>query len=158
MYQPTVTTAYQIGISWTAGAYNGGSQVLDYVVSFKEQSAVSYTIFQSGLTQTSVTVTSLTPGTTYRFVVQARNIVGLSVYSAHVDILAAQVPDAPTSLRNQPQVTTADQIGLTWYAPSFDGGSPVTEYIIWYDNATGFAFSILAEGFFATDYVVLNTV
>jgi hypothetical protein len=33
---PGVTTAYQIGISWSEGAYNGGSPVLDYQVSFAE--------------------------------------------------------------------------------------------------------------------------
>jgi hypothetical protein len=41
---PTVTTAYQIGLDWDEGAYNGGSAVLDYRVSYKEQSSTDYLI------------------------------------------------------------------------------------------------------------------
>jgi hypothetical protein len=33
---PSITTAYQIGITWQDGAYNGGTPILDYRVSFKE--------------------------------------------------------------------------------------------------------------------------
>ena len=39
-----VTTAYQIGLDWDEGAYNGGSAVLDYRVSYKEQSNTDYLI------------------------------------------------------------------------------------------------------------------
>ena len=46
---------------------------------------------------TSYTVIGLTTGTTYRFMVLARNALGQSVYSTPVPILAAQIPDAPLS-------------------------------------------------------------
>jgi hypothetical protein len=40
--------------------------------------------------------------------------------------------------------TYANQIGLQWEAPSFDGGSPLIDYQLWYDNASnGVTFSIL---------------
>lgn len=55
----------------------------------------------------SNTVTGLTPGTYYDFVVEARNIKGLSVYSDSVTILAAQIPDSPENLANDPLVTDA---------------------------------------------------
>jgi len=35
-----------------------------------------------------------------------------------------------------PEVTSATQIGLSWIAPVFDGGSPVVDYRVWYDNAS----------------------
>jgi hypothetical protein len=56
-------------------------------------------------------------------VVKARNIVGFSEHSQHVDIKAAQVPDAPNSLMNVAAITSATQIGLAWSVPTFDGGS-----------------------------------
>lgn len=56
---------------------------------------------------TSATVTGLSPGVEYDFVVEARNIIGHSVYSAPVTILAAQIPDAPENLANDPAVTDA---------------------------------------------------
>lgn len=45
---PSVTTGYQIGLAWTEGIYNGGSPVLSYQISFKQESATQYTIFESG--------------------------------------------------------------------------------------------------------------
>jgi hypothetical protein len=75
---PGDTTAYQIGITWEEGPYNGGSPVIDYKVSFKEINAASYSVFSDGQTTTSAIVTSLTPGLTYRIVVQSRNVVDYS--------------------------------------------------------------------------------
>jgi len=46
---PSITTAYQIGLTWTEGAYNGGSPVLDYKVSYKSVSDTGYTIFASNI-------------------------------------------------------------------------------------------------------------
>jgi hypothetical protein len=40
-------------------------------------------------------------------------------------------------LNNVNDVTAGNQIGLAWDAPTFDGGSPVLDYNIWYDNAQG---------------------
>jgi len=56
------TTGYQVGLSWSDGAYNGGSPVIDYQVSFKEAISGSYAVFASGILTQSATVTSLTPG------------------------------------------------------------------------------------------------
>ena len=33
---PEVTNAFQVGLSWEEGAYNGGSPVIDYTVSYVE--------------------------------------------------------------------------------------------------------------------------
>ena len=89
---------------------------------------------------------------------QARNIVGLSAYSQSVQILAAQIPDAPTNLANDVQNTKSDRIGLTWSAPSFNGGSAILDYKIWYDNAKGGSFSVLAESAFGTSYIATGLI
>jgi hypothetical protein len=34
---PSITTGYQIGITWSDGEYNGGSPVLDYTISYAEE-------------------------------------------------------------------------------------------------------------------------
>ena len=86
---PAITTAYQIGLSWTEGVYNGGSPVLDYQVEYKITTDATYTVYASGYTFTSITVTSLTPGVTYMFRVMDRNVVGSSGYSSTISILAA---------------------------------------------------------------------
>ena len=76
-------------------------------MSYSDDAGVSYNVFSSGLTQLSETVTGLTPGVTYKLVVQARNLVSLSTYSEYVEVLAAQEPDAPLNMRNVPSVTSA---------------------------------------------------
>ena len=61
------TTAYQIGLIWTEGVYNGGSQVIDYKVFYKEAYSSTYLLFASDLTDATITIPSLTPATSYKF-------------------------------------------------------------------------------------------
>jgi large repetitive protein len=68
----------------------------------------------------------LTPGTTYKFRVQARNTFGLSVYSDVVTLLCAFVPAAPS----EPTTTViGNNVIINWSAPS-SNGSPITSYRI----------------------------
>jgi len=81
-------------------------------------------------------VTGLTAGTSYKFYVKARNVIGQSIPSSEVIILAAQIPDAPTSLSNDAAVTNANTIGLTWVAPLFNGGSLIMFYRLQFDGSS----------------------
>jgi hypothetical protein len=152
---PATTSSTQVGLSWSDGAYNGGSAVIDYQVSFTEASSDTYSVFASGITSQTATVTGLTAGTSYKFIVKSRNIVDFSLASSSVTILAAQIPDAPTSLSNVEATTDADTVGLSWTAPSFDGGSAVIDYRLWSDNASsGVTFTEVAANIAATTYTV----
>jgi len=66
-----VTTAYQVGLTWSEGAYSGGTDIIDYKVSYTDD--IVYVVFSDTILTNSVTVTGLTPGVTYTFFVQARN-------------------------------------------------------------------------------------
>ena len=90
-----VTKATQIGLTWSDGAYNGGSQITNYQVYFAQASSVDFTLFSTVNTR-SATVTGLSSGSQYKFYVKSSNIVGQSLQSTEVTILAAQAPDAPT--------------------------------------------------------------
>jgi hypothetical protein len=87
-------------------------------------------------------------------VVKSRNVISQSEYSVPIEILAAQIPDAPTDLANVPLITNANQIGLTWLAPVFDGGSPVIDYRLWTDDATGADFIVQEESITSLSYTV----
>ena len=63
------TTAYQIGLKWDDGSYDGASPVIDYQVSYAEASSSTFTIFASNILEKSEIVTGLTAGVTYKFVV-----------------------------------------------------------------------------------------
>ncbi len=86
---PSITTGYQIGLTWQAGNYNGGSPVIDYQVSYSVNSSSSYEVYSDSFTPTSITITGLTPGTTYNIVVKSRNLVGRSPFSTSLSVLAA---------------------------------------------------------------------
>jgi len=140
-----ITNAYQVGLNWQDGTYNGASIVLDYRVSFKPVADGDYIVFASGIITRSITVSGLNPGVYYSFYVESRNIIGYSSHSDPITVLAAQIPDPATSLANVPSITTAYQIGLFWVAPAFNGGSAVLNYRLWYDDATGSSLTIFAE-------------
>jgi hypothetical protein len=86
---PAVTNRAQIGLMWTEGAQNGGTPVLDYTLQY-DQGTSTWITFQSGITDTQITVIGLTQGVTYKFKILARNEYGSSAYSSYLAILAAQ--------------------------------------------------------------------
>lgn len=89
--RPEITTAYQIGLIWTEGAYNGGTHVIDFKIRYKMTggSDAAYVTFADNHAPTTITVTGLTPGTIYDFVILARNVINYSAYSEYISILAA---------------------------------------------------------------------
>jgi hypothetical protein len=78
-----ITTAYQVGLVWVEGPYNGGTHVIDFRISFKEttDSDDFYTIFSDLYSPTGITVTGLTPSITYDFRIQSRNVINYSDFS-----------------------------------------------------------------------------
>jgi len=85
-----VTSDTTVGISWRNGASDGGASVIDYRISY-DQSVGNYVTLADGLTDShySTSGVSLIKGQTYRFRVQARNTVGLSLHSEELAVLVA---------------------------------------------------------------------
>ena len=133
---PLITRSNQIGITWQAGAANGGTPVIDYRINFDQGTDV-FSIDVAGITATSYTKTGLTAGMTYKFKVEARNAFGYSDLSAAVTVLAAQEPATPSA-------PTTAVVGLyvriSWTAPSTNG-SPITQYQILIRQSDDLTFS-----------------
>jgi|LauGreDrversion4_2_1035121.scaffolds.fasta_scaffold00510_13 hypothetical protein len=91
------TTATAIGITWTQGTSNGGSPVLDYLISF-DQGTENFVPLATGIVNSAYVASGLVSGNFYSFRVQARNAIGYSQISQSVKILAATVPNAPISV------------------------------------------------------------
>jgi titin len=87
--EPGITTGSQIGLMWSKGLYDGGSPEIDYEVSYTDVTTNVFSVYSSGVLELSDIITGLTPGTTYKFRVRARNIVDFSVYSQEIEITAA---------------------------------------------------------------------
>jgi len=82
----------QIGLQWVDGPSNGGQAVIDYEVWY-DKGLDDWALVQANIVSRQHTTTGLQSGTTYKFMVKARNSVGLSAFSAEISILAAQIPD-----------------------------------------------------------------
>jgi hypothetical protein len=79
--------------------------------------------------------------------VVATNVIGDSLISTS-STTNANLPDwfvsgAPQSLLRDDVSTSQSQIVFTWSAPASNGGTPVIDYRIEWDNATGGTFTTL---------------
>lgn len=100
--------------------------------------AVNYHIYQSSAPSVSgtkvatvvgavydYTATGLTNGTTYYFTIQGENHQGTSPFSNLISATPFTLPDEPTNVL---AVGGDSQATVTFNAPAFDGGSPLTGY------------------------------
>ena len=66
-------------MTWEQAAFDGGSSVIDYQVRYKETgSASDYAFLAAAITDLSYQTSDLSQGSSYDFVVEARNSRGLS--------------------------------------------------------------------------------
>ena len=133
----------QATLSWVAPTQTGSGDVTDYLIEFSSTSGSSWTTFADGVTTaTSAVVTALTNGVTYSFRVTAVNATGNSPASEVARAIVG-VPTAPTGL-----VATAGagQVALRWTAPTANGGSAITDYIVEFSADSGNVWSTFDDG------------
>ncbi|MFA6290804.1 MAG: fibronectin type III domain-containing protein [Victivallales bacterium] len=111
----------QATVSFTPPVSDGGIPISLYTV-ISNPGGISVTGTPSPLT-----VTGLTNGTSYTFVVSATNALGTGPASASsAAIRPATLPDAPTITAATPGIQSAT---IAFAAP-FNGGSPITSYTV----------------------------
>jgi hypothetical protein len=119
-------------VRWTAPASDGGSPIVRYEIRVLNNSTGAQvgSLRTAGASATSLTVTGLANGTTYRFQVRAVNGVGASAWSASsAAVTPATVPGAPViGTATRGASGGALTAVATWSAPSTTGGSAITGY------------------------------
>ena len=150
---PAVTSAT---VNWTAPTSDGGTPIQGYYVYAFTMTNPTTTSSPSGYTELTgptvrpATITGLTAGTEYTFIIQSHNKTGNtirpSVFSNPVTIRLLQgavvptAPDRPTIV----SVTPGDESAtLTWSAPTSSGSSAIIGYtVIVYKKDSSGSFSI----------------
>jgi titin len=97
---PSITNAYQVGLTWEPGASTGGTAITEYIL-FYDQAVNMYVELARGITGTGHIATGLTPGKTYTFKVKAVNGYGEGAFSQTAAVLTAQRPDTPTAPQSE---------------------------------------------------------
>ncbi len=129
---PSQITAVPAGgsatVGWTPGE-DGGSPVTGSEIQVRTGTTVVRTATVTG-TATSTTVTGLTNGKAYTFVVRSINAVGAGAWSLpSPSVTPTTVPGAP-KIGNPARGPAGGALTATaaWAAPASTGGSPVTAY------------------------------
>jgi len=122
-----------INLSWTANPSNPASPITGYIVSLVSPlpAPESMLLPTPSVTATggTVAVSGLRNGDSYVFSVKSVSNIGQSAAALSKALIAAGLPDAPTSFAGIRGLASA---GLSWVAPTNTGGFPITGYVISY--------------------------
>lgn len=127
--QPTVTRGDEsFAVAWTVPAVTGGCPPVEYEVERDPGATILST------SATSLAVSGLATGSTYRFRVRARNMAGWSGWSVwSSDLAFCGTPGSPTTPVFQYDRLAATgyssgSLDLTWGAAATNGGCPTLSY------------------------------
>jgi large repetitive protein len=125
-----------VDLRWSVPLDNGGQEVIDYRVQYKENTSSTWLTFSDGTSVTpSVIVTGLTRGLLYDFRVAAITAEGVGTYS---DIWRQTPSVAPAAVGSfVSDGHTVSSVDLSWTAPPDDGGLPVLYYSVEYQLSGG---------------------
>ena len=134
----------QVAVTWVAPS-NGGASITGYTLQYSNDSGASWNTWSSSIAAnaTSETVTGLSNGTAYVFRVAATNSIGTSAFSGQ------STAATPAALASAPSLTSAipgaNNVALTWSAPTSNGGLPITDYLVEYSSNSGSSWSTFAH-------------
>ena len=125
--------AGDIKIQWNPPSDNGGTAITGYKI------YLNTAVYSDSVdpTMNTFTISGLTIGLTYTIGISATNAVGEGS-TASITSLAAGVP----SMMNTPRISSSSttNIYVAWDPPSFNGGSPITSYVVRRDDGPSTSF------------------
>lgn len=133
-----------ISLTWSVPATNGGANVTDYVIEYSSNNGSSWTTFIDTVTTLrAVTITDLVSGTPYIFRVSAKNSAGVGTPSESTSARRPGVPSEPCCITNT--LVGPAYVSIRWGAPTSDGGSVITNYVIEYTINDGASWTTWPE-------------
>jgi len=126
----------QVTLTWSPPTNTGGSPITNYMVYRGASTGGEAFLVQLGNVLSHVD-SGLTNGQIYFYKVSAVNAIGegqLSGEASATPTLGINPPSEPLNLQAAPGDR---QVTLTWSAPASDGGSPITNYILYRGTVAG---------------------
>ena len=119
-----------VSLAWSPPTSNGGSPITNYLI-YRGTTSDGETLVQTLPVVLAYTDSGLTNGQPYFYKVTAKNAVGQGPRSNEATATPAAGQTVPSAPRSLSAVPGDGLIGLTWLAPSSDGGSPITNYNVY---------------------------
>ena len=112
-------------VSWSAPSSSGGLAISSYTVTVEP----GHNVYSANTT--SITITGLTNGTMYSFVVVANNSSGIGPTSATSNsVTPSTAPTTPSSPINVAATAGDTSATISWSQPLFTGTNPITSYTV----------------------------
>ncbi len=119
-------------LAWNPPANAASTGIASYIVSQGSSQACT-------TTTTSCTVSGLTPGAQFSFIVTAVGSAGPGTPSAPFVATTLGVPSNITT-----SVTGGTNVALSWTAPAADGNSAITDYVVSYSSNDGQTWTVFS--------------
>lgn len=149
----TIATLHQgLRVYWYASSEDGGSAITGYEVQYRESGATAWTnAGHSGLAHPAV-ITGLRFNTSYEVRVRARNANGAGPWSS-VETRRTTRDDGKPDRPWPPTLAPGDgRIEVSWNAPAYTGGRPITGYHVRYNDRQRSHLAHLGAGRQAADH------
>jgi titin len=141
----------QVTLRWVAPSSDGGTAITGYKVEYSANAGTTWTVAAATTGNQAVlyTVTGLTNATAYTFRVSAVNTVGTGITSTTTVATPYTIPGVPTTV-----TTTAGtaQVVVNWTAPTSNGGSAITAYVVQVTSDGGATWTTLTSSTTALTY------
>jgi fibronectin type 3 domain-containing protein len=140
-----LTDATNIEVVWSqtsTGINQGYAAVTGYKIYWDDSGDFALRVSLGSATTTTYSEAGVVQGSPYKFKISAVNVYGEGPLSDPVEITPAAVPTAPVTITMT--TSNADQISLTWIE-SYDGGLPVTEFRVYWDQGAPDAVNYIAS-------------
>ena len=126
----------QIVLDWQAPASNGGSTITNYKI-YQGTTSGSLTLLTTVDNVLTYTNTGLTNGQVYYYQVSAVNVIGEGAKCTEASATPTATTLVPTAPQNLVAAPGDTQVVLNWQAPTSDGGSAITDYMIYQGTTSG---------------------